>query len=173
MGHLWMQQILHEIFFDLSLFKHNKRLPPQREISCWEWCACSYCTPVCMISSCSSVDRNVMALNCFAGDPSEMAYVVPQVQLAQSFFSCFQFLPHWLFFPPSFPTPLLLFVFSLFLTFFILDYFSFFFLCPSLFNFPLSHLLSTSPFAEAQLKQYWHKEFQESETEKDPLEDIY
>ncbi|KAK2519925.1 Emcn [Columba guinea] len=29
------------------------------------------------------------------------------------------------------------------------------------------------PFAEAHLEQYWRKEFEESETEKDPLEDMY
>lgn len=28
-------------------------------------------------------------------------------------------------------------------------------------------------FAEAQLKQYWHKDFEESETQKGPLEDTH
>lgn len=154
MGHLWTQQILHEIYFDLSLFKHNKQLPPQREISCWKWCACSCCTPVCMISSCSSIDKNVMALHCFARDPFEMdkwlmlCHRAHWPSLSSLFF--FQFLLYWysppiLSHPPSF-----VHVFSLFnvlLMFFILDYFYpsfshvshyFMFLCP-IFS-PLAHL---------------------------------
>lgn len=121
------------------------------------------------------MDRNVIALNYFAGDPFETAYAVPQGSLSHYFFSLFfffNFCSFDFFFPLIFfHPPFFVRVFFLCIVFYSGLFFYFFFSCLPLFHVPLSHL-SPSTFAEAQLKQYWHKDFEESETQKDSLEDI-
>lgn len=117
--------------------------------------------------------RNVMALKCFAGNPFGMdkqLVLCHRVYWTSPFSSLLPISAPLIFFPLSFPTPLF-FVHVCFL----LNVFQsgLFFSCPSLFHVPLRHILSISPFAEAHVEQYWRKEFEESETEKDPLEDTY